>query len=74
MIADTFSIIVKPNSAKNEITETDEKTNTIKINIKASPEGNKANLEIIKFFSKQTGKKVKIISGFKSRKKIIKLY
>lgn len=68
----TLSIIVKPNSSKNEILGYDETKKALKVSIKAQPENNKANIEIIKFFSKLTGKKVKIISGLTSKNKILK--
>jgi len=69
----SLAIIVKANSQKNEITGYDEARHALKVNIKAPAENNKANIEIIKFFSKETGKKVKIISGLKNKKKNLKL-
>ncbi|MEM2131395.1 MAG: DUF167 domain-containing protein [Candidatus Woesearchaeota archaeon] len=65
-------IIVKPNHPKNEILGFDENRNALKIGIKEKPEDNKANIEIIKFFSKMTGKNVKILLGLKSKKKVLK--
>ena len=41
--------------------------------IKAPPEDNKANVEVVKFFSKIVGKKVKIVSGMTSKKKVIRV-
>ena len=49
---ENIAIIVKPNSSKNELIGFDKDKNAYKVNIKASPENNKANIEIIKFFSK----------------------
>ncbi|MBT3463945.1 YggU family protein [archaeon] len=69
---ENIAIIVKPNSSKNELIGFDKDKNAYKVNIKASPENNKANIEIIKFFSKLSKKKVKIISGQTSKKKILK--
>lgn len=69
---ETLTIIVKPNSAKNEIVEYDESRKAYKVNIKAPPENNKANIEVIKFFSKISKKQVKIISGQTSKKKVLK--
>ncbi len=68
----TFRIIVKPNSPKNKIINFDKEKNTYRVNIKERPEQNKANIEIIKFFSKLLKKKVKIIKGLKSREKVLK--
>ena len=44
-----------------------------KIQIKAKPEDNKANIELIKFLSKSLKKKVRIVSGFKSKEKIVEI-
>ncbi|MBS3107611.1 YggU family protein [Candidatus Woesearchaeota archaeon] len=66
-----LSIKVKPNARKTEIKEI--KENVYHINIKAPAEDNKANLELIKFLSKHFKKEVKIISGFTSKNKLIKL-
>lgn len=68
-----FKIITKPNSAKNEIVGFDSEKQAYIVNIKAKPEGNKANIEVIKFLSKILKKKVRIASGFKSREKFIEI-
>ncbi|MBI2649802.1 DUF167 domain-containing protein [Candidatus Woesearchaeota archaeon] len=68
-----FKIIVKPNSRENRLGHFDNEKNAYRISIKAKPEDNKANIEIIKFLSKLLKKKVKIISGLKSREKIIEV-
>jgi uncharacterized protein (TIGR00251 family) len=64
-------VIVKPDSPKNKIVSFED--DTYKIEIKAPAEKNKANIELIKFLSKKLDKDVKIISGFNSKKKIIKI-
>ena len=69
-----ITIIVKANSAKNEIKEYDKNRKAYRVNIKAPAENNKANIEIIKYFSKLSKKKVKIISGQTSKKKVLKFY
>lgn len=66
-----FKIIVKPNSSRNEILGYDKERQAYRINIKAKPEDNKANIEIIKFFSKLLKKRVRIVKGFKSKEKVI---
>ena len=68
-----LNIVVRPNSPKNEIAGYDENRDAVKVSIKAPAEDNKANIEIIKFFSKLTGKNVRIISGLKSKKKILEI-
>ncbi len=67
----SIKIIVKPNSPKNEIKSYDKERNAYRINIKAPPQKNKANIEITKFFSKLLNKKVVIVKGLKSKEKII---
>ncbi|NTV23903.1 MAG: YggU family protein [Nanoarchaeota archaeon] len=68
-----MNIIVRPNAEKNAIGKYDEARDAIRVNIKAPPEDNKANIEVIRLFSKETGKKVKIVSGFTSKRKCLKI-
>ena len=70
-MANSIKVIVKPNSPKNKIKEISKETYNLEI--KAKPENNKANIEIEKFLSKHFKKDAKIISGLKSKKKIIRL-
>ena len=69
---EVFKVIVKPNSAKNEIMKFDDNKKAYRVNIKEKAEDNKANIEIIKLFSKLLKKKVKIIKGLKSKEKVLK--
>ena len=68
-----FKVIVKPNSRENKIEGLNMDKNAYIISIKARPENNKANIQIVKFLSKLLKKKVKIVSGLKSREKIIEI-
>lgn len=68
-----FKIIVKPNSKETKIEDFDKNSNTYRISVKAKPEDNKANIEIIKFFSKLLKKRVRIANGLKSKDKIIEI-
>ncbi|MFH1642326.1 MAG: DUF167 domain-containing protein [Nanoarchaeota archaeon] len=70
---DTFSVIVKPNSSKSEIKGYDTTKNAYRVNIKARPENNKANIELIRFLSKILKKKVKILQGHKTKAKKISI-
>ena len=72
IIDDRLTISVKPNSSKNEITCFDDDKKILKVNIRAPAENNKANIEVIKFFSKLTKKEVKIMSGFTAKKKVLR--
>ncbi|MBC8444300.1 DUF167 domain-containing protein [Candidatus Woesearchaeota archaeon] len=65
-------IIVKPNSKKTEILGYNKNKKAIKLAVSTLPEKNKANIELIKFFSKLTKKKISIISGLTSKEKVIK--
>lgn len=68
-----LTIVVKPNSPKNKIIKWDSEKKVLIVEIKALAEKNKANIEIVKFFSKLLKKKVKIVSGFNSKKKVLQL-
>lgn len=68
----SLKIIVKPNSNKNEILEYIPEKQALKVAIKAPPENNKANIEIIKFFSRLTKKKARIAGGLTSKEKLLK--
>ena len=67
-----LTIIVKANAPKNRLIAYDEKKAVLQIEIKAKAENNKANTEIVKFFTQLANKHVKIISGRNSRKKLLK--
>ena len=68
----TLKIIVKANSKKNEIKGFDNRKR-LRVNIKVKAEHNKANIEIIKLFSRLTKKKVRIVKGLTSKEKILKI-
>jgi len=67
-----MKIIVKTNCPKNEVREYDSVRDAYRVEIRAKPVDGKANIEIEKFLSKHFGKKLKIISGFKSKIKLLK--
>lgn len=67
-----INIIAKTNQKKN-ILEFDKEKNCYIAYVKAPPEDNKANIEIIKLVSKQFGKQARIISGKTSKRKLITL-
>ncbi|MBT6995441.1 DUF167 domain-containing protein [Candidatus Woesearchaeota archaeon] len=66
-----MKVIVKTNCSENKINYDDSRS-CYKVGIKAKPVDGKANVEIEKFLSKHFGKKLKIISGFKSKIKLLK--
>ena len=64
-------IIVKPNSPRTEIIKWDDERNAFRVAAGAAPEKDKANKEVVKFFSKLLKKKVEIVSGGSSREKVL---
>ena len=67
-----LKILVKTNCPKNRILGFDEKRGALKVEIKAPPEDNKANIEIVKLFKREYGKEVEIVSGLKSKQKVLR--
>lgn len=68
-----FKIIVKTNSSKNQIMGYDTDRGAYRVSIKSKPENNRANIEIIKFFSRLLNNKVRIIKGLKNKEKVLKI-
>lgn len=63
-----LKIRVKTNQSKDEILEKD---GDYIVNVKERPEKGRANLAVIKLFKKELKKNIRIVSGFKSREKLI---
>ena len=68
-----LKIIAKPNSPKTEITGYSKSKDALKVSIAAPADKDKANREIVKFFSRLLKNKVVIAHGLKSREKILKI-
>ncbi|MFH1506440.1 MAG: DUF167 domain-containing protein [archaeon] len=66
-------IYVKPNSNKTEITGYDENKRAVKFNVSEPADKDKANKEIIRFFSKLLKRRVIIKSGLRSKEKTLKI-
>jgi len=66
-----LKIKVQPNSGRQEIIKISE--DEYKVFLKKSPEDNKANIELTKLLTKHLGKKVKIIKGKTSKKKLVEV-
>ena len=64
-------VLVKPNSKKTELLAYNPDKQAVVIAVKAPADKNKANLELIKFLSKQLKRKVRIKSGLTSKEKVI---
>lgn len=67
---DLLEVRVIPNSSRTELKEENGK---LKLYLKSVPEKNKANSELVKFFKKNLGLKIEIISGKRSRGKVLKI-
>ena len=69
----TLQVIVKPNSPRTELIEYDKNKKALKIALHAHPEKGEANKELIKFLKRELKRDVKIISGFTSKMKLVKI-
>ena len=72
-VNDCIKIVVKPNAPKTEVVGQDENKKALRVAVNAVPDKDKANNKLVKFISKQIGENVEIISGSKSREKLIKI-
>ncbi len=69
-----LSVLVKPDSKKTEILNYDSAKKSLIVSVAAPADKNKANIELIRFFSKLLKAKVNIKSGLKSRQKILRIF
>jgi len=67
----SLKIIVKTGTAKTEIVSLDEEKQALRVNVNSPPQDNRANLDIIKYFSKHLKRKVTIKMGQKSKEKLL---
>jgi len=66
----TLTIKVTPHAGRQEISDDD---GMLHVYLKAPPDRNKANLELIKFLKKEFNLRVEIRLGFTSRTKILRI-
>ncbi|MBU1129150.1 MAG: DUF167 domain-containing protein [Nanoarchaeota archaeon] len=66
-----IKIKVHANSSRDKIEKVSEEV--FEVWLKKKPVEGKANLELLKTLKKYFGKKVEIVSGFKSQKKIVEV-
>jgi uncharacterized protein YggU (UPF0235/DUF167 family) len=71
-LPNSFFVFAKTGARKTEIKFDDKKKEYV-IDVSANPENNEANEEILKYISKVTGRRAKILSGRTSKKKLIRL-
>ena len=67
-----FTIIVKSRSPKSRVVGFDERRDAYLVDVHAPPEDNKANIEVVKLFTKLLRKKITILSGMTSKKKVLR--
>ena len=67
----SITILVKPNAKKTEILGWDETKHAWRVAIASPAVENKANVEVVKFFSRLVGKQVRIRSGLRSKEKVL---
>ena len=68
-----LNISVKANSNQNRVIGFDKEKKRMKLEIAAPAKNSKANVEIVRFLSKLLKKKIRIVSGFTSKNKSIKI-
>jgi len=66
-----LNVKVIPNSQQTKLIE---ENNQLKLYLKAVPEKDKANKQLIKFFKKELNLKVAIKSGKKNKNKVLRIY
>lgn len=67
----SFFIKAKPNARETKIISYDAGSDEYLVDVAARAEDNLANIEIIKYFSRLSGKRAKIKSGLTSKRKHI---
>lgn len=66
-------VCVKPNAKKTEVVGFDPERKAVVIRVAAVPDKDKANKELVRFLSKELGKKVMIKRGHHSRLKVLEI-
>ena len=67
-----FEVHAKPNSKHAKISF-DEKSGSFSAELKSRPENNMANIELLKLLRKNYKKNFRIVSGMKSKRKIVEI-
>lgn len=66
-----IKILVKTGAKETKINGFDDEREVWRVDVAARPLENEANVEIVKFFSRLTKKRVRIFSGLTSKEKIL---
>lgn len=73
VIEGRIRVVARPNASKTCVLGYDGAREAVRISVAAPPEGGKANLELVRFISKELGKKVELVSGGTSRLKVFRV-
>ncbi len=68
-----LKVVVKPGAKITEVKGWDGTEHGLRISLASRAVGGKANLELVKFLSKELSKKVTIVTGKTARVKLLKL-
>lgn len=69
----TLKVVVKPNAQRTEVLGFDSEKDAVKIAVSAPAENNRANLELVRFVSKELKKQARILKGIRAKEKILKI-
>jgi uncharacterized protein (TIGR00251 family) len=69
----TLKVEIKPNAGRNEVLGWVSENGAFRVSVKAQPKEGRANTELVKFLSRLLGKKVRIVSGHTSKRKVLKV-
>jgi uncharacterized protein (TIGR00251 family) len=67
-----LQVKVRPGMPKTEIAGWDETARSLRVNLHAKAEDNKANIELLKLLSRISKMKARIVSGARSREKTVR--
>ncbi len=68
-----INVLVKTRASKNEVIGFDNEKQVYILTVKSAPEKGAANLEVVKLLSRHFKMPARIISGFKSKKKLVQI-
>ena len=73
IVDDKLRIIVKPNAPETKVLGYDENKKAVRVSVSAVADKDKANKALVRFISKLVKRKVVIVSGSRSREKVLGL-
>ena len=71
MQGNTLTVWVKANAHKTQIQGWDKNREALRVDVSEPAQDNKANTEIVKFFTKLSGRRVRILRGLTGKKKTL---